>query len=58
VVQDYLYLYPIISAKRITTKIGPTFLLIIRDSQEDPAQIFLPRRYGAVIADDDIEKIN
>jgi len=50
--------YPIISAKRITTKIGPTILLTIIDSQEDPAQIFLPRRCSAVMADGDIENIN
>jgi len=50
--------YPIMSAKRITTKIGPTLLLTIRDSQRDPSQINLPRQYSAVMADDDMENIN
>ena len=41
---EHKHKYPVISAKRITTKIGPTVLLTIRDSQEDPAHNFLPRR--------------
>jgi len=51
--------YPIISAKRITTKFGPTVLLTIHDSDSAAAlQIFLPKRYSEVISDDDIDKRN
>jgi hypothetical protein len=35
--------YPILRVKRITTKIGPAVVLTIRDSQEDPPQVFLPK---------------
>ena len=52
------YKYPILSAKRITTRIGPAVVLIITASQEDSALVFLPKRYGVVTTDDDIEKIN
>ena len=33
-------------------------VLTIRDSLEDPAQVFLPKRYSDVVTDDDIETIN
>jgi len=32
--------------------------MTIRDSQEKPAQVFLPKSYIAIMMDDDIEKIN
>jgi len=51
-------LYPIVRAKRIKTKYGPTVLLAIRDSEFRIVQIFLPKRYFAVISDDDVDKIN
>ena len=51
-------LYPIIHAKRINTKYGPTVLLSIRDSDEKLVEIFLPKRYANVVSDEDIEKIN
>jgi len=50
--------YPIIRAKRITTKIGSTVLMTIRDSQEDPAQTFLQKRYSDIMSDDDIQKLH
>ena len=51
--------YPILSAKRITTKFGPTAHLTIHDSDSAAAlQIFLPKRYTEVISDDDIDEIN
>ena len=51
--------YPIVSAKRIITKFGPTALLTIHDSDSAAAlQIFLPKRYSEVISHDDIDKIN
>ena len=50
--------YPIVSAKRITTKFGQTTHLTIHDSDSAAAlEIFLPKRYSEVISDDDIDKI-
>jgi len=51
-------LYPIVNAKRVTTKYCPTVLLSIRESEVLIVQLFLPKRYCAVISDDDMEKIN
>ena len=51
-------MYPIVNFKRVTTKHGPTLLLSIRESEESIVQLFLPKRYCAVISDDDMEKIN
>jgi len=50
--------YPIVRAKRMTSKFGPTVLLTIRDSESTIVQTFLPKRYRAVVSEDDIEKIN
>ena len=50
--------YPIVRAKRITSKFGPSVLLTIRDSESTTDQTFLPKRYSAVVSDDDIQKIN
>jgi len=50
--------YPIVRAKRMTSKFGPTVLLTIRDSESTTVQICLPKRYSAVVVEDDIEKIN
>ena len=44
-------LYPIVNAKRVTTKYGPTVFLSIRESEA-------PKRNCAVISDDDMDKIN
>jgi len=51
-------LYPIVHAKRVTTKYGPTVLLTNRDSESCVVQIFLPKRYCAVISVDGVDKIN
>ena len=37
--------YHILRAKRITIRIGPAVMLTNRDSLEDPAQVFLEKRY-------------
>ena len=50
--------YPIVRAKRITTKFGSTVLLSIRHTDEQLVQIFLPKRYASVVSDEDIAKIN
>ena len=49
--------YPIVRAKRKTTKFGSTVLLSIRDTDEQLVQIFLPKRYASVVSDEDIAKI-
>ena len=49
--------YPIVRAKRITSKFGPTVLLTPRDSESTTVQTYLQKRYSAVVSDD-IEKIN
>jgi len=46
-------LYPIVNAKRVTTKYGPTVLLSIRESEARIVQLFLPKIYCAVM-----DKIN
>ena len=51
-------LYPIVGAKRMTTKYGPTMLLSVRESEARKVQLFLPKIYCAVISDDDLNKIN
>jgi len=43
--------YPIVRARRITTKFGSTVLLSIRDSDEQLVHIFLPMRYACVVSD-------
>ena len=50
--------YPILRAKRISNKISPAVVLTMRDSLEDPAQVFLPKRYSDFVSDDDIETLN
>ena len=50
--------YPIFRAKRMTSKFGPTVLLTIRNSESTTVQTFLPKRYSAVVSDEDIEKMN
>jgi len=48
-------LYPIVNAKRVTTQYGPSVLLGIRESEARIVQLFLPKRYYAVISDDDMD---
>ena len=49
--------YPIVRARRITTRFGFKVLLYIRDRDEQLVQIFLPRRYASVVSDEDIAKL-
>ena len=51
-------LFPIVRAKRISSEYGPTVLLTVRDSESCVVQIFLPKRFCAVISNNDIDKIN
>ena len=58
--------YPIVKADRVKTRYGETVLLSIRDTQNlsvrdaSPAllKVFLPKRYAAIITDEDISSIN
>jgi len=50
--------YPIVRAKRITSKFGLTVLLTICDSESTTVQTFLSNRFGAVVSDNDTEEIN
>jgi len=49
--------YPIVRAKRITTKYGPTVLLSLRVSETSIVQAFLPELYSDG-SDDDMNNIN
>ena len=44
--------YPILRAKRITTKKGSALVLNIWDSMEDTDQFFLPKSFSAVMTED------
>jgi len=50
--------YHILRAKRLSTRFTLTVVLTVRDSMEDPAQVFLSRRYNDVVTDNDIEQIH
>ena len=49
--------YPIIRAERVETKFGQAVLLTILDSPMKSIKVFLPKRYSALMTDDDIEDI-
>jgi len=51
-------MYPIIRAKRIPTKYGPTFVRTLRIAETNIVQLFLPKRYSDVVSDSDIDAIN
>jgi hypothetical protein len=50
--------YPITRAERVVTKFGPTMLISVRDPNFHIVKVFLPKRYGSVFSDVDIEDIN
>ena len=50
--------YPIVHAERITTRYGQSVLVAIMDSPSSSVKVFLPRRYGDVVSDEDLEAIN
>jgi len=50
--------YPIIRAKRIPKKYGPTVVLTLRVSETNIFQVFLPKRYSELMSDTDMESIN
>jgi len=51
-------LYPIIRAKRIPTKYGPTVVVTLRIAETDIVQVFVPKRYSDLVSDADIDAIN
>jgi hypothetical protein len=50
--------YPITRAERIVTKFVLTVLLSITDTSFHTVKVFMPKRYGSVSSDADIEDIN
>ena len=50
--------YPIIGAELITTKFGPTVLMRIKEQPTKVVKVYLPKRYSAIVSDEDIELIN
>jgi len=50
--------YPIVRARRVSTKFGDTVLLTLQDSAFHLVKVFLPQRYAEVFSDDDITSIN
>jgi len=50
--------YSIIGAERITTKCGPTVLTHIKEQPSKVVKVYLPKRYSAIVSDEDIELIN
>ena len=49
--------YPITRARRIDTKYGKSVLLTLLEGDGHSVNAFLPKRYAAVLTDDDIDKI-
>ena len=45
-------------AERATTRNGQSVLVAIIDSPSSSVKVFLPRRYGDVVSDEDLEAIN
>jgi len=50
--------YPIVHVERINTRYGQSVLIAIMDSPSSSVKVFLPRRYGDVLSDEDLEAIN
>ena len=50
--------YPIVRAKRLSTKFGMSGVFTLRSSDTTIVQIFLPQRHSDVVTDVDIQSIN
>jgi len=50
--------YRILQARRLTTRFGPTVILTVKNENDAPVQVLLPRIYSDVFSDPDIEQIN
>jgi hypothetical protein len=49
--------YPVLRAESVDTKYGQSILLTIRESEDHPLKVFLPRRYSLCLSDEDIVAI-
>jgi len=47
-----------VNAERINTRYVQSFLVAVMDSPSSSVKVFLPRRYGDVVSDEDLEAIN
>ena len=51
--------YPIERAERVQTKYGETVLMTLRaESPQTFLKVFLPRRYGVLFSDEELQRIN
>jgi hypothetical protein len=50
--------YPIMYAQIVETKYGPTVILKIHDFPAEIINVFLPRRYGMILAIEDMNTID
>ena len=50
--------YPVIRAKRLSTKYGMSVVVTLRKPDDNVVQVFLPQRYSDVVSDADILSIN
>jgi len=50
--------YPIVRAKRLSTKFRMSVVFTLWSSDTNVVQVFLPQRYSDVVTDTDIESIN
>jgi len=50
--------YPIVRAKRLSTKFGMSVVFTLRFSDTNVVQVFLPQRYCDDVTDTDIQSIN
>jgi len=50
--------YLIVDAQRVVTKYGHAVLLSIKDKPYNTIKVFLPKRYSAVVFEDDIMSVN
>jgi len=50
--------YPIVRAKRLSTKFGMSVVFTLRSSDTTIVQVFPPQRYIDVVTDADIHNIN
>jgi len=50
--------YPIVRAKRLSTKFGMSVVLTLRSSYTIVVQVFLPQRYSDFVTDADKQSIN
>jgi len=50
--------YPIVHAELMNTRYGQSVLVGILNSPTTSVNVFVPRRYGDVVSDEDLEAIN